>query len=162
MNASHSPGRDPEVFLDEVADDGERQEGHEEDGGHVGDDAQGGHTQQRGAREALQSGGDVLIDCVCVCGEPVQDAAEGSRLKQPEDMKTAMDRVHLKVDSALTILIKFIFHKTFLFLDFHLLPQYPFTHWNQVSANFILPDIIIKIYSLYNLQLFFEISICCQ
>lgn len=142
MNASHSPGRDPEVFLDEVADDGERQEGHEEDGGHVGDDTQGGHAQQRGAREALQSGGDVLVDCVCVSGEPVQDAAEGSRLKQPEDMKTAMEQVRLKVNSALTVLIIKSSTILFLFLYFHLLPQYPFTPWNQASANF------------------FEISIC--
>lgn len=102
---SRSPGRDTEVFLDEVTGDGQRQEGNEEDGGHVGDDAQGGHTQQGGAGEALQGGGDVLVDCVGVCGKPVEDAAEGSRLKQPEDMKTAMDRLPLKVDSALAILI---------------------------------------------------------
>lgn len=85
---AHSPGGHPEVFLDEVAGDGQRQEGDEEDGGHVGDDAQGGHTQQGGAGEALQGGGDVLVDGVCVCGKPVEDAAEWSRLKQPGDMKT--------------------------------------------------------------------------
>ena len=81
---SHLPGRHPEVFLDEVTGDGQRQQGDEEDGRHVGDDAQGGHAQQGGAREALQGGGDVLVDCVCVRGEPVEDAAEGRRLKQPE------------------------------------------------------------------------------
>lgn len=81
---SHLPGRDPEVFLDEVTGDGQRQQGDEKHGGHVGDDAQGGHAQQGGAREALQGGGDVLVDCVCVWGEPVEDAAEGGRLKQPE------------------------------------------------------------------------------
>lgn len=101
---SRSPGRDPEVFLDEVAGDGQRQEGDEEDGGHVGDDAQGGHTQQGGAGEALQRGGDVLVDRVCVCGEPVEDAAEGSRLKQPEGMKAAMDQDLLKVNSVVAIL----------------------------------------------------------
>lgn len=101
---SRSPGRDAEVFLDEVAGDGQRQEGDEEDGGHVGDDAQGGHTQQGGAGEALQRGGDVLVDRVCVCGEPVEDAAEGSRLKQPEGMKAATDQDLLKVNSVVAIL----------------------------------------------------------
>lgn len=86
---SDSPGGHPEVFLDEVAGDGQRQEGDEEDWGHVGDDAQGGHTQQGGAGEALQSGRDVLVDCVCVCGKPVEDAAERRRLKQPGGMKNS-------------------------------------------------------------------------
>lgn len=88
---SGSPGGHPEVFLDEVAGDGQRQEGDEEDGGHVGDDAQGGHAQQGGAGEALQGGGDVLVDCVCVRGKPVEDAAERSGLKQPAGMKTETD-----------------------------------------------------------------------
>ena len=82
-----SPGGHPEVFLDEVAGDGERQQGEEKDGGHVGDDAQGGHTQQGGAGQALQGGGDVLVDGVGVCGEPVEDTAERSRLKQPAGIK---------------------------------------------------------------------------
>lgn len=86
---SDSPGGHPEVFLDEVAGDGQRQEGDEEDGGHVGDDAQGGHTQQGGAGEALQGGGDVLVDRVGVCGKPVEDAAERSRLKQSGGMKNS-------------------------------------------------------------------------
>lgn len=84
----YSPGGHTEVFLDEVAGDSQRQEGDEEDGGHVADDAQSGHTQQGGAGEALQGGGDVLVDCVCVCGKPVEDAAERSRLKQPGGMTT--------------------------------------------------------------------------
>lgn len=42
---SDSPGGHPEVFLNEVAGDGQRQQGKEEDGCHVGDDTQGGHTQ---------------------------------------------------------------------------------------------------------------------
>lgn len=84
---SDSPGGHPEVFLDEVAGNGQRQEGDEEDGGHVGDDAQGGHTQQGGTGEALQGVGDVLVDCVCVCGKPVEQGAEGSRLKQPGGTK---------------------------------------------------------------------------
>lgn len=136
---SRSPGRHTEVFLDEVTGDGQRQEGNEEHGGHVGDDAQGGHTQQGGAGEALQGGGDVLVDCVCVCGKPVEDAAEGSRLKQPEDMKTAMDRVPLKVDSALAILIiessTLLIDISFVFILCHLLRQYPFTLRNQVSVS---------------------------
>lgn len=77
------PGGHPEVLLHEVAGDGQRQEGDEKDGGHVGDDAQSGQAQQGGAGEALQGGGDVLVNCVCVCGKPVEDAAERSRLKQP-------------------------------------------------------------------------------
>lgn len=82
---SHSPGRNPEVLLDEVTGDGKWQQGDEEYGGHIGDDTQGGHTQQGGAGEAFQRGGDVLVNRVCVCGKPVEDAAEGSRLKQPEN-----------------------------------------------------------------------------
>lgn len=75
------------MFLDEVAGDSERQEGNEEHGRHVGDDPQGAQTQQGGAGEALQGGGDVLVDGVRVRGKPVEDAAEGSRLKQPEGAK---------------------------------------------------------------------------
>lgn len=82
-----SPGCHPEVLLDEVAGDGERQQGDEEDGRHVGDDTQRGNTQQGGAAEALQGCGDVLVDGVCVGGEPVKDAAEGGRLKQPGGIK---------------------------------------------------------------------------
>lgn len=81
--SSHSPGRHPEVFLDEVAGDGQGQQGDEEDGGHVADDPQGRNTQQGGAGEALQGGGDVLVDGVDVRGEPVEDASEGSGLEQP-------------------------------------------------------------------------------
>lgn len=84
---SHSPGRHTEVFLDEVAGDGQRQEGEQEHRGHVGNDTQGGDTQQGGAGEALQGGRDVLVDCVCVGGEPVEDAAERSRFKQPGGVK---------------------------------------------------------------------------
>lgn len=84
---SDSPGSHPEVFLDEVAGDGQRQEGDEEDGGHVGDDAESWHTQQGGAHETLQGGGDVLIDGVRVRGEPVEDVAEWSGLKQPGGAK---------------------------------------------------------------------------
>lgn len=84
---SDSPGGHPKVFLDEVAGDGQRQQGEEEDGGHVADDTQCGHTQQGGTGEALQRGRDVLVDCVCVSGKPVEDAAERSRLKQPGRMK---------------------------------------------------------------------------
>lgn len=86
-----SPGGHPEVFLDEVAGDGQWQEGDEEDRGHIGDDTQGGHTQQGGAGEAFQGGWDVLVDCVRVGGKPVEDAAERSRLKQPGGMKTDMN-----------------------------------------------------------------------
>lgn len=86
--ASDSPGRHPEVFLDEVAGDGQRQEGDEEDGRHVADDAQGRHAQQGGAGQALEGGGDVLVDRVRVRGEPVEDAAERSRLEQPAGRKT--------------------------------------------------------------------------
>lgn len=82
-----SPGSHPEVFLNEVAGDRQWQKSNEEDGCHVGDDTQGGHTQQGGAGEALQRGGDVLVDCVCVCGKPVEDAAEWSGLKQPGGAK---------------------------------------------------------------------------
>lgn len=71
--------------MDEVAGDGQRHEGEEEEGRHVRDDAQGGNTQQGGAGEALQGGGDVLVDCVGVCGKPVEDAAEWSRLKEPRE-----------------------------------------------------------------------------
>lgn len=87
---SDSPGGHAEVLLDEVAGDGERQEGEEEDGGHVGDDPEGGHTQQGGAGQALQGGGDVLVDGVGVGGKPVEDAAERRRLKQPAGRKRAM------------------------------------------------------------------------
>lgn len=89
---SGSPGRHAEVFLDEVAGDGQRQEGHQEDGRHVGDDAQGGDAQQRGAGEALQRGGDVLVDGVGVGGEAVEDAAERSRLEEPEAEKRLHSR----------------------------------------------------------------------
>lgn len=82
-----SPGCHPEVLLDEVAGNGERQQGDEEDGRHVGDDAQRGNTKQGGAAEALQGCGDVLVDGVCVSGEPIKDAAEGGRLKQPGGIK---------------------------------------------------------------------------
>lgn len=88
-----SPGGHPEVFLDEVAGDGQRQEGDEEDRGHVGNDAQGGDAQQGGAAEALQRGGDVLVDGVGVRGEPVEDAAERSRLEQPGGKKQQVDSV---------------------------------------------------------------------
>lgn len=54
------PGRHPEVLLDEVAHDGQGQEGHEEHRCDVGDDGQGGDTEQRGAAQALQRGRDVL------------------------------------------------------------------------------------------------------
>ena len=97
---SDSPRGHPEVFLDEVAGDGQWQEGDEKDGGHVADDAQSRHTQQGGAGEALQGGGDVLVDCVCVCGKPVEDAAERSRLKQPGGMKT----INLPLESTLFII----------------------------------------------------------
>lgn len=78
-----SPGRHAEVLLYEVAGDGQRQQGDEEDGRHVADDAQGGDAQQGGAGEALQRGGDVLVDGVGVGGEPVEDAAQGGGLEQP-------------------------------------------------------------------------------
>lgn len=84
---SHSPGSHPEVFLDEVAGDGQWQEGDKEHGGHVGDDTESWHTQQGGAHETLQGGGDVLIDSVDVCGKPVQDAAKWRCLKQPGEMQ---------------------------------------------------------------------------
>lgn len=84
---SDSPGRHPEVFLDEVAGDGQREQGDKEDGGHVADDPQGRNAQQGGAGETLQGGGDVLVDGVDVRGEPVEDASEGSGLKQPEGMR---------------------------------------------------------------------------
>lgn len=78
-----SPGRHAEVLLDEVAGDGQRQQGEEEDGRDVADDAQGGDAQQGGAAEALQRGGDVLVDGVGVGGEPVEDAAQRGGLEQP-------------------------------------------------------------------------------
>lgn len=78
-----SPGRHAEVLLDEVAGDRQRQQGDEEDGRHVADDAQGGDAQQGGAGEALQRGGDVLVDGVGVGGEPVEDAAQGGGLEEP-------------------------------------------------------------------------------
>lgn len=78
-----SPGRHAEVLLDEVAGHCQRQQGEEEDGRHVADDAQRRHAQQGGAAEALQRGGDVLVDGVGVGGEPVEDAAEGGGLEQP-------------------------------------------------------------------------------
>lgn len=55
-----SPGRHPEVLLDEVAHDGQGQEGHEEHRCDVGDDGQGRDTEQGGAAQALQCGWDVL------------------------------------------------------------------------------------------------------
>lgn len=55
-----SPGRHPEVLLDEVAHDGQGQEGHEEHRCDVGDDGQGRDTEQGGAAQALQRGWDVL------------------------------------------------------------------------------------------------------
>lgn len=88
MPCSHSPGCHSEVFLDEVAGNGQRQEGDEEDRSHIGDDTQGGDAQQGGAGEAFQRGGDVLVDGVCVGGEPVEDAAEWSRFKQPGGEET--------------------------------------------------------------------------
>lgn len=42
---SDPPGRHPEVFLDEVAGDGQGQQGDEEDGDHVADDPQGRNAQ---------------------------------------------------------------------------------------------------------------------
>lgn len=84
---SDSPGSHPEVFLDEVAGDGQRQEGDEDDGGNVGDDAESWHTQQGGAHETLEGGGDVLIDSVGVRGKPVEDAAKWRCLKQPGGKK---------------------------------------------------------------------------
>lgn len=39
------PGGHPEVLLDEVADDGQREERDDEDGGDVGDDGQGGDAE---------------------------------------------------------------------------------------------------------------------
>lgn len=84
---SDSPGSHPEVFLNKVAGDGQRQKGDEENGCDVGDDTQSGHAQQGGAGEALEGGGNVLIDCVGVSGKSVQDAAERSGLKEPEEKK---------------------------------------------------------------------------
>lgn len=84
---SPSPGSHPEVFLYEVAGDSQWQEGNEEDGRDVGDDTQSGHAQQGGAGEALEGGGNVLVDCVGVGGKPVEDAAERSGLKEPGGKK---------------------------------------------------------------------------
>lgn len=84
---SNSPGRHPEVFLDEVAGDGQGQQGDEEDRGHVADDPQGRNAQQGGAGETFQGGGDVLVDGVDVRGEPVEDASKGSCLEQPGGMR---------------------------------------------------------------------------
>lgn len=81
--ARRSPGRHAEVLLDEVAGDRQRQQGDEKDGRDVANDAQGGDAQQRGAAEALQGGGDVLVDGVGVGGEPVEDAAQRGGLEQP-------------------------------------------------------------------------------
>lgn len=88
----HSPGRNPEVLLDEITSDSQRQKGDDEDGGHVGNDPQCRHTQQGRAGETLQGGGDVLVNGVCVCGKSVEDAAEGSRLKQPGGTTTMVDQ----------------------------------------------------------------------
>lgn len=81
--SGRQPGRHAEVLLDEVAGDRQRQQGDEEDGRDVADDAQGGDAQQGGAAEALQGGGDVLVDGVGVCGEPVEDAAQRGGLEEP-------------------------------------------------------------------------------
>lgn len=78
-----SPGRHTEVLLDEVTGDCQRKQGDEKDGRDVGDDTQGGDAQQGGAAEALQGGGDVLVDGVGVSGEPVEDAAQRGGLEQP-------------------------------------------------------------------------------
>lgn len=86
-NPSDSPGSHPEVFLNKVAGDSQRQKGNEENGCDVGDDTQSRHAQQGGAGEALEGGGNVLIDCVGVSGKSVQDAAERSGLKEPEEKK---------------------------------------------------------------------------
>lgn len=83
VTARLSPGRHAEVLLDEVAGDCQRQQGDEKDGRNVADDAQGGDAQQGGAGEALQRGGDVLVDGVGVGGEPVEDAAQRGGLEQP-------------------------------------------------------------------------------
>lgn len=110
---SHSPGCNPKVLLDEVTGDGKWQQGDEEYRGHIGDDTQGGHTQQGGAGEAFQRGGDVLVNRVCVCGKPVEDAAERSRLKQPENSDSGSgcdERSPWSPDLRLGYILNFIFY----------------------------------------------------
>lgn len=55
-----SPGCHPEVLLDEVAHDGQGQEGHKEHRCDIGDDGQSGDAEQGRAAQALQRGWDVL------------------------------------------------------------------------------------------------------
>lgn len=55
-----SLGGHPEVLLDEVEGDRQRNQGDEEDGSDGGDDADGRQTEQRGPRQRLQRRRNVL------------------------------------------------------------------------------------------------------
>jgi len=60
LNTTDSLGGDPEVLLDEVEGHGQGNQGEEEARRDEGDDPDGRQAEQRGPRQGLQGGGNVL------------------------------------------------------------------------------------------------------